>query len=185
AFVAGQAVCCLLAFSLGAAASPDRDKPFPTLQALLVITLGGALIGAAVYVRRRRREPRPLLFNPRAEALRARLSSLNLWTALGTGLILGFGGPKRIGITILVGATIEASDVSNASSLTLAVLYVAIATVLVWVPVSLYVVFGTRAADWLTAGQHRVAAHKDALMFWPSAVLGVGLVIDGLVQLVA
>jgi len=183
AFVAGQAVCFLLAFSLGVAASPDRHTRHPVLQGLFVMALGGALIAAAVYFRTRSREPRPSLINGRAESLKARLSSLNLWTALGTGLVLGFGGPKRIGITILVAATIETAGAGNASSVTLAILYIALATALVWVPVSLYVVFGRRAAEWLTDGQHRVAAHKEELTFWPSAVLGVALVVDGLVQL--
>ena len=121
----------------------------------------------------------------RTEQLRARLSSLHVPTALGTGAVLGFGGPKRIAITILAAATIGTSAASDASSLTLAIIYVALATVLVWVPVLLYVLLGARAAEWLTDGQHRIAEHKDALTFWPSAVLGVVLVVDGVVQLVA
>ena len=181
AFVAGQVVCFALAFSLGVAASPDRDKRYPTLQGLArrgarrradrggrVLPTGAPRASTVAYQRARRR------------ASARGLSSLNLWTALGTGLVLGFGGPKRIGVTILVVATIEAADSSSASSLSLAILYIAVATVLVWAPVLLYVVFGRRAAEWLTDGQHRIAAHKEALTFWPSAVLGVALVVDGL-----
>ena len=182
-FVVGQLVCCVIAFSLGAAASPHRDERFPLLQALVVIALGVALIAAAVWLRRHRREPRPSLLSTRAEQLKARLSTLHLPTAVGTGLVLGFGGPKRITITLLVAATVTASSASDAGSVSLAVLYVAVATVLVWVPVLLYVVFGDRAAEWIARAQERASAHKDALTFWPSAVLGVVLVVDGVVQL--
>lgn len=61
--------------------------------------------------------------------------------------------------------------------------YVAVATVLVWVPVLLSVVFGSRAATWMTSGQHWVSVRKDTLTFWPTAALGVVLVLDGVVQL--
>jgi hypothetical protein len=185
AFVAGQVVCCALAFSLGAAASPGRDERFPTFEALLVLAVGAGLLALAVHFRRRRLDPRPSMFNERAEQLRARLATLTVATALGTGAALGFGGPKRIGITVLVAATVTASGVGSATRLTLAVLYVAVATVLVWVPVLLYMVFGRRAAEWMTTGQGWITAHKDPLTFWPTALLGVVLVVDGLVQLVA
>jgi hypothetical protein len=60
----------------------------------------------------------------------------------------------------------------------------ALATVLVWVPVALYVVFGQRAADRLTLAQVWISAHKEPLTFYPSALLGAILVADGIIQLV-
>lgn len=183
AFVAGQVLCCALAFSLGLVASPGHEERFPTLEALLVVALGVGLVALAVYFRRRRREPRPSVFAERADHLKARLAKLSVPTALGTGAVLGFGGPKRIGITVLTAATVTASGVGEASAVALALVYVAVATVLVWVPVLLYVVFGHRAADWLTAGQQWIAQRRDTLTFWPSTVLGLVLVVDGVVQL--
>ena len=52
-----------------------------------------------------------------------------------------------------------------------------------WVPVSLYVVFGHRAAEWLTSAQAWIGARKGAFTLYPSAVLGVVLIVDGILQL--
>jgi cytochrome c biogenesis protein CcdA len=185
AFVTGQVLCCGLALSLGVVAAPDHDERFPTIEGLLIGGLGVALVALAVHFRRRRLEPRPSVLTARTEQLRTRLANLSVPTALGTGAVLGFGGPKRIGITLLAAATITASGASDASRITLGVIYVAVATLLVWVPVMLSVVFGHRAAEWLTAGQHWITERKDALTFWPTATLGVALIVDGAVQLLA
>ncbi|MET0629033.1 MAG: GAP family protein [Acidimicrobiia bacterium] len=183
-FVAGQALFCALALALGAASSPDHEKRFPTFQALLVIAFGAALLVVAAYFRRQAPTsdtPKPP--SRRTEAIHARLSSLSPATALGTGLALGIGGPKRIAVTLVATATIEAAALGPARTTGVAVFYVAIATALVWVPVLLYVVFGTRAAGWLADGQRWASRHRDMLTFYPSAVLGVVLIIDGIVQL--
>ena len=105
-------------------------------------------------------------------------------TALGTGAALGIGGPKRISVTLVVTAAIAAAGLGSAGALGLAVLYVAVATILVWVPVLLYIVLGRRATEWLANGQRWGRQHKELLTFYPSAVLGTVLVIDGIVQLV-
>jgi hypothetical protein len=54
----------------------------------------------------------------------------------------------------------------------------------VWIPALLYVAFGHRAAGWLTSAQDWIAAHKDPLTFYPSAVLGAVLVVAGSAQLI-
>jgi hypothetical protein len=142
------------------------------------------LLATAVYVRRRRAEPsrlhRP---NPRTEGIRSRLSNLRPTTALATGAVLGIGGPKRLGVMLLATTTIAAAGLGTAREFGLAVLYVVVATVLVWAPVLLYVVFGPRAARWLTDAQHWIGQHMEPLTFYPSAVLGVVLLVDGIVQL--
>ncbi len=123
--------------------------------------------------------------NSRSEAIRSRLSTLSPATALGTGAALGIGGPKRIGVTLLATATITAAGVGRAHAFALSVMYVLVGTILVWVPVLLYVAFGARAAEWLGAAQGWIVAHKEPVTIYPSVVLGVVLVIDGLVRLVA
>jgi hypothetical protein len=183
-FVAGQAVFCLLAFTLGTFSSPDRTKNHPTAIALVAIAFGGALLATAVYVRFRGMESaRSGGPNPRTEVLRSRLSNLHPPTALATGAVLGIGGPKRVGITIVATATIAEAGLGSARSFALAAVYVVVATLLVWVPVLLYLVWGPRAARWLTDGQHWVGLHKEPLTFYPSAVLGLVLVVDGVVTL--
>ncbi len=72
-------------------------------------------------------------------------------TALGTGAVLGIGGPKRISVTLMVSAAISAAGVRNATArrVGLGCSTSSIATVLVWLPVLLFVVLGRRATDGL------------------------------------
>jgi Sap, sulfolipid-1-addressing protein len=181
-FVGGQAALFFLMFALGTRSSPDGEN-HPAVVAIIVITIGSALLVTAAYVRRHRNDPArgP---NPRTEAIRSRLANLRPLTALGTGAALGIGGPKRIGVTIAATAVIAAAGVNGADALALAVLYIAVATVLVWVPVLLFVVFGPRAAEWLANQQRWIGLHKQPLTFYPSAALGAVLVVDGIVRLV-
>ena len=183
-FVTGQTVLFALALSVGTITFGDSEN-HPTVIAALVIALGAALLLTAMRVRRLRTEPvrvrRP---NPRTEALRARLASLRPLSALAAGVVLGVGGPKRVGITIAVTAMITESGVGDAGEVGLAVLYVGVSTVLVWAAALFYLLWGPRATGWLTNAQHWFALHKEALTFYPSAVLGLVLVIDGVVQLV-
>ena len=151
-FVAGQAAFFLLVFAIGTQSSPDGQN-HPAVVDSIEIAFGIALLVTAVYVRRHRsdlaqaRGP-----SPRTEAIRSRLANLRPLTALGTGAALGIGGPKRIGVTIVVSAAIAAAGLESAEAIGLAVLYVAVATILVWVPVLLYVALGPRATEWLANG---------------------------------
>jgi hypothetical protein len=176
-------VFCLLAIAIGTLSVPHRDQQHPALEALFAIAFGGALLVAAVWVRRGRMRPPRLEPNPRTEAVRKRLSTLRPLTALGAGVVLGIGGPKRLGVTLVATGAITTAGVNGVHEAGLTVLYVLVATVLVWIPVLLYVVFGHRAAEWLTGAQRWIARHKDPLTFYPSAVLGVGLLVAGIVQL--
>jgi hypothetical protein len=183
-FVGGQAAICALALTVGSWSSLSRTEHHAELQAVLAIAFGIALLIAAAYFRRHRNQPvDPAKPNPRTAAIRERLSSLRPPTALGTGAALGIGGPKRLGVTLVVTATITAAGAHEAEDVALATIYVVIGTVLVWLPVLLYIVFGDRGAAWLTDGQDWVAQHKDPLTFYPSAVLGVVLIADGIIQL--
>ena len=87
-------------------------------------------------------------------------------------------------ITIAVTAMITESGVGDADVVGLALLYVGVSTVLVWAAALFYILWGQRATDWLTGAQHWIVRHKEPLTFYPSAVLGLVLVIDGVVQLV-
>ncbi len=183
-FVTGQALFFVLALSLGAVTFSNNEN-HPTLIAVLVIAFGAALLLTAMWVRRHRTKPtcvrRP---NPRTEALRARLASLRPLSALAVGAGLGVGGPKRLSITIAVTAMITESGVGDADTIALTLLYVGVSTVLVWAAALFYVLRGQQAAEWLTGAQHWIVRHKEPLTFYPSAVLGLVLVIDGVVQLV-
>jgi hypothetical protein len=183
-FVAGQATICLLAVTIGNWSQLARTERHEGLQSTLEIAFGLALLVAAAYFRHHRTNPRePAAPSQRARAVRERLSALRPTTALGTGAALGIGGPKRLGVTLVVTTTITAAGGGALQEFALATGYVLVGTVLVWLPVLLYIVFGDRGATWLTRGQDWIAAHRDPLTFYPSAVLGVVLLADGLIQL--
>jgi Sap, sulfolipid-1-addressing protein len=182
-FVAGQAALFLLVLAIGTASSPDGEN-HPAFVDSIAIAFGIALLVVAVYVRRHRSDLAARGPSPRTAAIRSRLANLRPLTALGTGGVLGIGNPKRIGLTIVVSAAIAAAALESAEALGLAVLYIAVATTLVWVPVLLYIALGPRATEWLANGQRWIGQHKAPLTFYPSAVLGTVLVLDGIVHLV-
>ena len=79
---------------------------------------------------------------------------------------------------------ITESAVDHADTVTLGVLYVGVSTVLVWAASLFYLLRGKRAAEWLTAAQQWIGRNRTPLAFYPSAVLGTVLIIDGVIQLV-
>ncbi len=182
-FVTGQAVIFLLALTLGTIAF-GKSENHPTVVAVLVTLFGAALLLMAVWVRGQRTKPvRVRGPNSRTVAFRARLAALRPLSALAVGAALGIGGPKRLSITIAVTAMITESGTSDAEALRLAVLYLGVSTVLVWGAALFYMLWGKRATVWLTSAQRWSVRHKEPLMFYPSVVLGLILVIDGVVQL--
>jgi cytochrome c biogenesis protein CcdA len=183
----GQTLVIIVIAVVGSTWVPKGETQHEVLRGVFDLGFGIALLAAAWHLRRSGgpwpRPPRPP--GPRTMAIQARLARLSPATALGTGALLGIGGPKRFGITLLAAATVAASNASGHTEVVLTIAYVLIATVLVWVPVLLYLVFADRSTDWLRARQAWVRAHEQPLVFYPSLVLGAGLVIGGLVQLIA
>jgi len=98
-------------------------------------------------------------------------------------VLLGIGGPKRLGITIIAAGTVTAAALSRSEDVALGALYVLLGTALVWVPVLLYVVFGSRATGWMNQAQGWVQAHQKPLTFYPTLVVGIALVGDALISL--
>jgi hypothetical protein len=189
AFVTAQTLVLALAVALGVATSGTSGDGHPTLQALFALVFGVALLATAGYVRAQptvRASPdREGVRRPsRVEAaLSGRIEHLGPGQALGIGIALGVGGPKRIGITVLVAGTIAAADVGAGAGLMIGVSYIVVGTLLVWLPVVLYVVAGQRATEWITTAQRWAAAHQRTLTFYPTLVVGTLLVVDALVQL--
>jgi hypothetical protein len=99
--------------------------------------------------------------------------------------LLGFGGPKRLVLTFLAMASISEASLGDVESGTLVVGYIAVATVLVWVPVGIVIVAGERAAVMLQRGQSWLTEHAAALHVWLSMGIGAALVVDALVRLLA
>ena len=116
-------------------------------------------------------------------AMAARLHDVGPGTALAFAMLLGFGGPKRLVLAILAMASVSDADLGAVVSVTLLVLYVAVATLLVSVPVGFVVVGGSRAVAVIGRGQAWLEANSGLLRVWVAIVLGGALIVDGLVRL--
>jgi Sap, sulfolipid-1-addressing protein len=180
-FVAGQLGVIALAYALGAAALPVGDHPHETARGLFELALGVALVLAGAYVSRQ--PPRPPNPYSRSKAVLARLQRMGLVSILFAGLALGFGGPKRLSISVLAAGTISAADLGDDATIALALAYVVIATVLVWLPVVLAIIFGARAERWMTSVESWLSANRRAITVYPVTILGVLITLDALVAL--
>ena len=176
----GQSIVWGALVLVGGSWVPDGTGDRATVFVLLELAFGAALLAAAFHVRRH-----PTLLttgtSERAAAFRDRLRRLSPAAALGTGIALGFGGPKRLGVTLLAAATIAAADLTDATQLTLAGAYVLIATALVWIPALLYLIFDRAATDWIEHAERVIAEHRSSVLFYPSLVVGLVLIGDALV----
>jgi threonine/homoserine/homoserine lactone efflux protein len=179
--VVGQAVVCALAYALGNAALPVGHHAHDVARALFELTLGVVLliVGAWAWLRP---TGAPSRADSRTRSVLDRLAHLNLVEALGAGAVLALG-PKRIGLTLLVTATIAGGDLGVFSVVALTGVYVVIATVLVTVPVVLAILFGARAERWMVEVERWLSAHKRALTAYPLTVLGVVVVADAMLGL--
>ena len=183
-FLAASTLVLLAVVGIGVATSYTHEG-HPTFQAFLALVFGCALLYAAYYVRRHPharhtaapatpRRPNRLL------EMTNRIEHLGPLQAIGVGLAFGIGGPKRFGITVLVAGTITASGLRTGAGVAIGATYIIVGTVLVWLPVAMYVVAGHLAEQYIADAQQWVTARQDALTFWPSLVVGAVLVLDGL-----
>jgi threonine/homoserine/homoserine lactone efflux protein len=181
--VLGQAVVCGVAFLLGTATMPIGHHAHETARALLELVFGVALlvVGGIVWTRPPDAPTKP---DSRTRAVLTRLEHLNLVEVFGAGAVLTLG-PKRLGLTLLVTATIAGGDLGAIAGVTLVAVYVVIATALVTVPVVLAVIFGSRAEQWMLSVEHWLSAHKRPLTVAPLVVLGIVVTVDAVFGLAA
>jgi hypothetical protein len=92
-------------------------------------------------------------------------------------------GVKRLVITLLAATTVAGSDLGRDSEVTLSVAYIVVATVVVWCPVLVYLVFGPRADRRMAEARAWITDHEGPLLVWTALALGLFLVADGLRQL--
>lgn len=179
-FLFGTVVACVLGLILGQAAV-DRLESADTIKALFALLLGVALLVAGL--RGRRLPPGSPAQTSRGGAALAQLHHVGPRATLSMAGLLGFGGPKRLILTLLAMSSVSGVDLGAIENLTLIALYVAIATLLVSVPVCTVVIAGNRAASIIDRGESWVLKYGVAMRFWIATVLGTALVIDGLLRL--
>jgi threonine/homoserine/homoserine lactone efflux protein len=174
-FLLTQTTVLVLAILLGSAATPNRERGHPTLAAALEIALGVLLL---LFAARGRlgNGPQETREESRTKAILARLSHLRPVTAFSAGALLGVGGVKRLTITLFTGATIALSGLIAAEQAALAVLYIVIASVLVWLPVVVYLVAGSRADAWTERTQRWIIANEQRITALSMAVFGLLLI---------
>ena len=112
-----------------------------------------------------------------------RLARLTPAAAFPAGLLLGIGGPKRLTIGVVTATTIAGADLTTEQDLGAAALYVAVASVLVWAPVVVYLVAGLRSRAWLAQAEAWLTARSRAIAVVSLLLFGALLVADALVQL--
>jgi Na+/melibiose symporter-like transporter len=177
-FVTAQLVTFALFVVLDFAAAGSTRRSYPGIRVPLALALAGVLLWAASRVRRR--PPPTRESNSRAHALLARLSRLGYLTTLAVGMLLGIGGPKRLVLTALAAALVATSGAGDTGQAELVVVYVALATALVWAPVVFYVLRGDRAVALMKAGQEEISRHQPNVTIYALRGLAALLVIDAL-----
>ena len=181
-FLFGTAIACGLGLVLGQAAVERLDS-HETVEGVLTLLLGIALL--VVGLRARHASPRPEVEGSRASAIFAGLGNVRPPAAFSMAGLLGFGGPKRLVLTFLAMASVSEANLGDVENLTLVVVYIAVATVLVSVPVGIVIIAGERAAVILARGQSWITTHATGLRVWLSLGVGAALVVDALVRLFA
>jgi len=183
-FLAGQALVCTVALLAGSSSSTLESRGNEPILGGLEATLGLLLIAAA-WRKRPWLPAQPRTVSPRLVALHDRLelgsklANLSPRLAFTGGAALGVGA-KRLVITLLAMAEINVARLLPSEQIGLALLYVAVAGILVWIPVGLYLLSGRRA-DLLVAEMRAwLTAHERTVNFYVSLLTGVLLVGVGL-----
>jgi len=180
-FVFGTVVACGLGLAVGQAVVTRFDS-HETFKAVITVGLGLALL--AVGLQTRRTGPaEPEARSSRAAAILDGLSHVGPAASSSMAGLLGFGGPKRLLLTFIAMASVTDAGLRDVVDATLVVVYIAVSTMSVSVPIGIVVVAGDRAASILARGQSWVSAHAAGLRQWLSFVVGGALLLDGLLRL--
>jgi hypothetical protein len=179
-FVFGTAIAAVLGLMLGQVAVA-RLSSHETVQGVLALLVGIALVGAGL-AERRSPKVRGVGTDQRG-AVASSLRNVGPGTAVSIAGLLGFGGPKRLILVFLAMASVGNADLGDVETLTLWVLYVAVATLLVSVPVSIVVVGGSRAVAALGREESWLEKNSGLLRVWVAVGLGGLLIVDGVVRL--
>jgi Sap, sulfolipid-1-addressing protein len=175
--VVGQLLACAALVALGAVAIPGRTKAHPTFQGALALGLGVALLVLAVVVRRHPESlKRPS--SGRSHAALDRLQRVHMLTAAGLGLLLGIGGPKRLVLTALAAAAIAAAASTGSDEVALVVWYGLLATVLVWLPVIAFLLFGGLVVSRLDSALEWLARQGTTVTVYTLVVLAIVLLVN-------
>lgn len=184
AFLSGFTVGTLLACGLGLGLGQglvDRLDSHDTLKAS--VTLGFGLVLLVIGFRAVQAPPSSEARSTRATAILAGLRTVGPSASASMAGLLGFGGPKRLLLTVLAMATVTEAGLHGIVDVGLVAIYVVVSTLLVSVPVFIVIVAGDRADVIFSRAQTWLSKHAGALRVGLSLGVGGVLVIDGLLRL--
>jgi hypothetical protein len=177
--VAAQLLICSLFLAVDFAATGSSRKHYPGIQVALEVTVAVALIWLAGRIHRRG----PLkgeASSERTDRLSERLGRLHLLTALSAGLLLGTVSPKRLLLAAFAATAITTAGLRDSGEAALVIVYVTVATALVWAPVTLFVLFGERAVAMMKRGQEEVVRRQPNVTVYALLLLAGLFVIDAI-----
>jgi hypothetical protein len=179
-FLIGTVIACMVGLVVGATAVARLDSR-SGIENLLTFLLGAALL--VVGLKARSAPPRPVLDgSSRSAAILAGLAHVKPAAALSMAALLGFGGPKRLVLTLLAMAAVTEAGLGKTVDAALVLLYIGVATILVTVPVGIVILAGERAAEILGRGESWLTDHATVLRVWLSVGLGLALIGDAIVR---
>ena len=178
-FVLGQVFTCSLFVILGVVVTGASKRTHSGLTAILELLLAVMLVAFAL---RARRAPHVATedSSERTRSVLQRLSRMRFLTASISGFLLGIGGPKRLLLTALAATAITTAGLRDVGEATLVVWYCALATVLVWAPVTVYLLLGDRAVGVMTRAQQRLAQRQPGAKFYALLALAGLLILDAI-----
>jgi Sap, sulfolipid-1-addressing protein len=182
-FVLGQVLTCSLFVIVGVVFTGAGKRTHSTLLATVELLLALLLIAVALRIRRAPAGETEGS-NKRSQAMLERLGRLRFLTTSIAGFLLGIGGPKRLLLTGLAATAITTAGVGDAEEAVLVVWYCALATVLVWAPVSVYVLLGERTVGIMTRAQQRLARRQPGVKVYALLALAGVLTLDAISLLV-
>jgi hypothetical protein len=177
-FLFGAVAAFLTAFAVGSTIS---DQHHGSIRSYVELALGLALIAVA-WRARRPREPTEAGGRAGMEALFGRLEHVRPAVSFSLGVALGVG-TKRLVITAVAATTVALAGLSRAEETGLASLYVVVGGLSVWIPISVYLIAGKRADDWIANAKAWLTANTQNVVSYSSTAFGVVLIGDALVQL--
>ena len=180
-FVGAQILTCSVLVILGIEVA--SGKSHPVLRAALEVALALVLAALALALRRRSatgndgataRERS----KARTQALLERLRRLRILTTVVAGFLLGIGGPKRLVLTSLAATTIVTAGLGDGDQATLVVVYVTLATALVWGPLILFLLLGNRVVALMEDAQDDIGRRQPQVTVYALLILAALLVLD-------
>ena len=182
-FVGAQILTCSVLVIFGIAATGASAKSHPDLRAALEVALALVLIALALVVHRRPPNTTDSSIahersKARTQGLLERLSRLRVLTTIVGGFLLGIGGPKRLVLTCLAATTIVTAGLGDADQATLVVVYVTLATALVWGPLILFLLLGDRVIAFMEGAQGEVGRRQPQVTVYALLMLAGLLILD-------